>query len=319
MTFKVPLVSVKPHASDIILNGESIENPPQTGRMVLPTLFMSRFVTGIPGIISGLLLIEIGATFGSSVGITGQISTASSIIRVVAALIMGVLSVRYSYKSLLIAGLLLYLVAAAGSGFAVNFGMLILFFMLNGPAFAIVNPMTNTIVGEYFPKEKRTSIIGWLIAGATLSYVVGAQIIARIAGVGGWRCAFLGFFLPISIVGIVLTTLLIPKRETIQRNRSRRVSSEAFKSVLLHKSAVSCLLVTMFRMSVDMIISLYAVSFLRQQFLISRNFSSTVMTIIALSYTAGSLIAGRFVNMFGRKNVSSVTLVIGAAFVARAR
>jgi len=282
--------------------------------MVLPALFISRFVCGIPGIISGLLLIEIGNSFGSSVGVTGQISTASSIIRVVAALIMGVLSVRYSHKSLLTAGLVLYLFSAWGSGFAVNLGMLTLFFTLNGPAFAIVSPMTNTIVGEHYPEEKRTSIIGWLIAGATLSYVVGAQIIARIAGVGGWRIAFLGFFLPLSVVGIALTVFFVPKGSASQ-SHGQEISSEIFKAILYHRSAASCLVVSMFRMSVDMVISLYAVSYVRQQFSVSRVFGSTVMTVIALSYTVGSLLAGRLVNRFGRKIVASVSLGVGAAFV----
>ena len=300
--------------SDPPLSGETNESQSLSERMVLPALFISRFVTGIPGIISGLLLIEIGNTFGSSLGVTGQISTASSIIRVAAALIMGVLSVRYSHKSLLTVGLILYFFAALGSGFAMNLGMLMLFFTLNGPAFAIVSPMTNTIVGEHYPEEKRTTIIGWLIAGATLSYVVGAQIIARIAGVGGWRFAFLGFFLPLSVLGIVSTAFFIPKGSASQSN-GQVISSEIFKAILYHRSAVSCLFVSMFRMSVDMVISLYAVSYVRQQFLISRVFSSTVMTIIALSYTVGSLLAGRLVNRFGRKNIASFSLGIGAAFI----
>lgn len=271
------------------MSGETIQSSPQTGRMVLPSLFFSRFVTGIPGIISGLLLIEIGNTFGSSIGVTGQITTASSILRVAAALIMGVLSVRYSHKSLMMIGLVLYLISAIGSSFAVNFNMLILFFTLTGPALAIINPMTSTIVGENFPKEKRTTSIGWLIAGASTSYVVGAQIISRIVGIGGWRLTFLGFMFPVSIIGLVLTGFFIPEGKATQNKRGQGISSEAFKAVLFQRSAASCLLGTMFRMSAFTVIGSYAVSFLRQQFSISRDFASIVMTIMALSYTVAVL------------------------------
>lgn len=295
--------------------GEKTTQNSQIGRMVLPTLFFSRFITGIPGIISGLLLIEIGNTFGSSIGITGQITAASSILRVAGALVMGVLSVRYSHKHLMMAGLVLYIISAIGSSLAINLVMLILFFTLTGPAFSIINPMTSTIVGETFPKEKRTTAIGWLIAGASTSYVVGAQIASRLAGIGGWKLTFLGFMVPISILGFVLTGLFIPKGKASQDKMGRGISSKAFKAVLFQRSATACLLGTLFRMSAFTVILSYAVSFLRQQFLISRDFASVVLTIIALSYTVGTLITGRFVNKFGRKMIASIALALASVFV----
>jgi DHA1 family inner membrane transport protein len=296
------------------MSKKTTESSPLPGRMVLPTLSFSRFVTGIPGIISSLLLIEIGTTFGSSIGITGQITTASSILRIAAALVMGALSVRYSHKSLLMAGLVLYLVSAIGCGFAVNFNMLILFFMLVGPALAIVNPMTSTIVGEYFPEEKRTTSLGWLMTGMSTSYVVGAQIITRIAGMGGWRLTFLGFMIPISVLGIVLAAFFIPAGKTPLNKKRQGNSSEAFKKVLFHRSATICLLGNVFRGSVLTVIAIYSVSFMRQQFSISRNFSSIVLTSIALTFTFGNLIAGRLVGRYGRKKITSISLALGSAF-----
>ena len=282
------------------MSEKTIHSTPQPGRMVLPILSFSRFVTGIPGIITSLLLIEIGATFGSSIGITGQISTASYILRIVTALIMGVLSVRYNHKTLLMAGLVLFLVSAIGCSFAVNFNMLILFFMLSGPALAFVNPMTSTIVGEYFPKEERTTAIGWLIS--------------RLTGIGGWRLTFLGFMIPISILGIVFTAFFIPGGKVTQNKKGQGNSSQAFKAVLFQRSAASCLLGSIFRASVLTIIAIYSISFMRQQFSISRSFSSIVLTSIALTFMFGNLLAGRLVERYGRKMVTSMSLIIGALF-----
>ena len=67
------------------------------GKLFMLSLFMSLFVAGIPVIISGLLLIDIGQTFGYPVGVTGQIATVYSAIAVIFALIMGVLSARYRH------------------------------------------------------------------------------------------------------------------------------------------------------------------------------------------------------------------------------
>jgi MFS family permease len=54
---------------------------------------------------------------------------------------------------------------------------------------------------------------------------------------------------------------------------------------------------------------------MRQRFLISRDFSSIVLTTIALTYTFGNLIAGRFVERYGRKKITSISLALGALFV----
>jgi MFS family permease len=51
---------------------------------------------------------------------------------------------------------------------------------------------------------------------------------------------------------------------------------------------------------------------MRQELMISRDFASLVMMITALAYSVASLIAGRFVNMFGRKIITSVSLVIAS-------
>jgi predicted MFS family arabinose efflux permease len=48
------------------------------GRLVLPSLLVSRFVIGVPPLLVSLLLIEIGETFGQSVGAAGQMSKVSS-------------------------------------------------------------------------------------------------------------------------------------------------------------------------------------------------------------------------------------------------
>ncbi len=75
------------------------ENP---GRMVLPSLVLSRFATVPPGVLTGLLLIDIGESFGQAVGVAGQIRTAANLVGVASALLISALSLRFKPKSLLI-------------------------------------------------------------------------------------------------------------------------------------------------------------------------------------------------------------------------
>ena len=86
---------------------DSLRDEASPGRLTLPSLVMSRFAIQPSALLVGLLLLDIGSTFGLPVGVVGQLRTAASIVGVVSALLMGALSVRYRHKSLLMGGLLL--------------------------------------------------------------------------------------------------------------------------------------------------------------------------------------------------------------------
>jgi len=169
--------------------------------MVLPTLSLTSFIVGTPGVLTGLLLVDIGVTFNRPVGIIGQIRTLSSIIALLTALAVGVLSVKYNPRNLLMLGVGLLLISAIGCCSANSFLMLLLMYPINGLGLSLVTPMTRTLIAEYFPEEERAGSMGWLIAGGSLSWVVGAQVITYLAGIGGWRLPYTVF---------IVTTLATP-------------------------------------------------------------------------------------------------------------
>ena len=285
------------------------------GRLILPSLSISHFALGSPGILTGLLLIDIGLTFGCPVGIMGQIRTASSIVGFISALLVGVLSVRFEHKSLTMIGLSFIIISALGCSFAVNFNMMLLLYPLTGMGMAMVMPMTMTLVAEHFPLDKRGSAIGWLVAGGSLSYVIGAQAIVFIAGIGGWRLAYLGFVLPALITALLFTTVGIPPTSLgYQTSTSRGSYLEGFRAVFSNRSAIACVAGTVLRSAAFQVVLLYGTSFLRQRFLISRGFGSIFMTSGALCYTLGSLVTARFMNKFGRKTLTVLAVFLAGVF-----
>ena len=142
----------------------------------MPALAVASFSTGPIGVLAALLLVDIGNTFSTSVGLAGQINTAYAIAAVAFALLMSLLSVKFRHKSLLLAGVLLMTVSVLGCYFAQDFTSLLVFYSISGAGYAIVNPMTFALVGEHLHLEKRASAIGWVVAGGALVYVVGAPI-----------------------------------------------------------------------------------------------------------------------------------------------
>ena len=210
----------------------SIEKGP-SGKLSLFSLALSGFVTVTPTVLVTFLLIDIGLTFGTPIGVTAQIQTVSSVVGIISALLMGALSARYKHKSLLMVGLLFITISALGCAFAQNFNMMLLSYPLSGLGLGIVVPMSSTLVGELYPLDQRASAIGVLTAGMALSYAIGPRIIVYIAGIGGWRLAFLVFLLALLIAALLLTKIGLLASPHIQQTKLGKGSYlEGFKEVL---------------------------------------------------------------------------------------
>ena len=283
-----------------------------SGRLFLPSLAFAYFATGPLGVLTGLLLIDIASTFEVSVGVMGQINTPYYVVAVIFALFMGVLSVRFRHKSLLMAGLGSVTISAVGCFFAQNFNLMLTSYALSGMGTAMVTPMAITLIGDHLPLEKRTHAIGWIVASGALSYVLGAPIIGFIAALRGWRFVILAFVLPISLASLLLAFTSLPS--TSHRHHpapSKTVYLGSFKDVVSNRSATACLAGNTLRSIAFMVILLYGISFFREQFAVSTAFASVVMLAAALCYTVGSLACDRVVNRFGRKPSTVATALLG--------
>jgi len=283
-------------------------------RLFLPALATASFASGPITVLAALLLIDIGNTFGTSVSVTGQINTSYSIAAVIFALLTSALSIKFKHRSLLLVGLVLMAISAIGCFLAVDFVTLFAFYSLSGAGYAIVNPMTFTLVGERFSLEKRANAIGLIVAGGALVYVVGAPMIAVMSGYTGWRFPLLGFVLPILLMSLLLAFLGLP-----YTSRKRQVPSDAKntpspKAIFRNRSAVACLIGDTLRSAAFVAVVLYATSFFRQRFLVPTDLASLILLGGALSYVLGSLITGRFVNRMGRKPSTVLTALLSGTF-----
>ena len=275
--------------------------------VVLVSLFVSRYAISSPRVIVGLLLIEIAAAFGLTVGITGQMTTISSLISVIVAFAMGVISIRFSHKSLLVLGLGFMIAASVGCFVSPTFPTVVLCYSIVILGGVMAGPMTSTLVASNFTTHQRSHAMGWLGAGGALAVSCGAPIIAWI---GNWRWAFLGYVTPLLLLSLILVLIGIP-RERRESDESQRAPQyrEGFQEILRNHSALSCLLGTMLVGASFQAIFLYASSFFRQRYLISTEVASLFVFGGAMCVTLGSLMSGRFVNQMGRKRL---VVLVGA-------
>ena len=190
--------------------GESRKEPAQTiNNLGILSLILSRGITNLPSLVVSLLLVDIATSFDVQVGVAGQIRTTSGLLSIVFALLMGVLSMRYSHKWLLAGGLILYIVSAVTSYFSTSLLMLLVFFALSGVATSMVAPMINTLIGRLVPPGRRVDVMGWTVAGLSLIYLAGS-LSAGFISPWGWRTAMVLVVVPMTIINLFLFTSQVP-------------------------------------------------------------------------------------------------------------
>jgi DHA1 family inner membrane transport protein len=284
------------------------------GTLFLPSLVASYFATGPLALSVSLFLIEMGNTFRVPVGIMGQINTPYSVVAFIFALFVGILSVRFKHKSLLLIGLLFISISALGCLLASDFNVMLASYSLSGLGWAMVSPMGITLIGEHFPLEKRASAIGWTVAGGALAYVI-APVIALIGGFAGWRFALLGFVIPVILASFLLALVGLPSAPRSQQPKvNGKVYMRSFGEVLANRSAMSCLLGDALRSASFVAILIYGASFFRQRFLVSTDSASIWILAAASFYTVGGLVSGPLVNRFGRKTTTVMNAFLAGIF-----
>jgi len=181
-----------------------------SGRHILSSLVLARIAMQPPGLVTGLLLIDIGLSFGYPVGISGQIRAVSALVAAISSLLLVYLSIKVSHRPLLLLGLLFFCISSIGCYYASVFSVMIVTYAIYGFGLPIVGTMTFTLVATHFPLGQRASKIGWILASPALGSIFGIFIINFMAESGGWRLAFLGFVFPVSLLSFAVAATGIP-------------------------------------------------------------------------------------------------------------
>jgi len=289
---------------------ENITQGNHLSKLTIPSLIISRAITALPTLVTGLLLIDIGNTFNTPVGISGQIRTASSTLSVIFALSMGFISIRFKHKTLLLTGLILYTLSAVTCGLAQNFTIMLVVYAISGLGFALVSPMVATLIGELLPVERRTSVLGYSVAAMAIFYVGGSLLSSYIAALAGWRWVFIGMVFPVSALSLLLVIRGIPSIESTSMGSSTKDIMAGFKDILSNRSAIACVIGTTLGVSTWNFYLTFGASFWRQRYQLSVGFVSAAFILTALGYIAGSLLTGRFVNIVGRKRFVVITALL---------
>ena len=199
-------------------------SPKERPRIALALLTAISVVGFIDRIIMNVLVPPIKAEFQLSdmqVGLLNGLAFAA--LNVVLGLVVARIAERRRRISLIALGTLLWSIATATCGLAGSAVQLLLARMGVGVGEAVGLPATSSVVSDYFPREKRATVMSILGLATPIGAFLGATGGALIAQAYGWRYAFFIAAIP----GFVLAALLVLLIAEPARGRQDGVRADA--------------------------------------------------------------------------------------------
>jgi predicted MFS family arabinose efflux permease len=168
----------------------------------------------IDRIVMNVLVQPIKIEFGLSDTQIGLVAgLAFALLNVVLGLWLSRVAERRRRLTLVGIGAFLWSLATAACGAATSFATLALARVGVGIGEACGLPSTQSVVSDYFPKEKRTTAISVLLLAPPIGAFLGSAGAGMIAQAWGWRTAFVAASIPGFILAIlVLLTVAEPPR-----------------------------------------------------------------------------------------------------------
>ena len=280
-------------------------------RLFLPVVVLSVFLTWTFTVFFSTVLLDIAKSFQVSIGTASQALTVARFAGLIIGLAMGFLTIRFNHKSIFVSGVTLYGLGILGSILSPNFTSLVAFQVFQGMGLTIVGIISLTLIGDLLPLQKRGFAIGIVVSSGFLTYVLIPPLSSSITLLAGWRSVLVWFILPFSLACLVLCWLIIPT--TSKQGKQNPQYLEAFKRILVNKSAVACV-VSMALLTMMSSVPVYAVSFYRINFLSSTTDAALYSSVAAAGGMIGGLIGGRLVNRFGRKPLTVSTAFVSSVF-----
>lgn len=265
---------------------------------------------GPPMVALSLLMIDIAKSLNVPVATLGQISSFSSFLSIIMAIIMGILAVRSSQRRLLSTGLVLMCVSIIGTSISSSYTSILVLYSLSGIGYSMVMPMVTTYIGQLYPPEGRTEVMGRLISVRSIVSFLAPLITGYILARSNWRIAYSSYNLSLIVISLILVFIAIPRDTGQQTGNSNQLAG--ISAVLRNRSALAFLLAGALGITPFIAISVFNGSYLRQIFSLSVETVSQLMPLTAISVTLGLLVSNRLVEKLGLKRVVYLSTLVSA-------
>ncbi len=278
-------------------------------RSVIFALALSTASTGPQMIALSLLMPEISAALRTPVALLGQLNTIFSVVAIVVSLAMGLLTLRYSSKNLLLTGIIGLLIGVVGAALSPSYSVIFLFFVMYGLGNGLAIPVINLLV-TMFPPSQRTSFMGRIYSGRSLTSIFATPVIGFLAGLYGWRVGYFGLGAPLILLAAIMVYLAVPDQRASGAQKSL---TSGFREVFSNRSAVACLIASSLALAFLMSLMVFNGIYTRHELGLSLQVASYVMSLIFISIAVGQVSSGYFVTVFGLKRTTYFAAFLSGA------
>lgn len=281
-------------------------------RAVAIALALSLAATGPQLLALSLLMPDISKTLNISIILLGQLNTVFSIVCIVVSLAMGILTVKYSSKTLLLTGIATLLIGVVGEALSSDYASMILFFILYGAGLGLVFPVTNLLM-ILFPQDQRTRAMGWVYSGRSLTSIIATPIIGFLAATYGWRAGYIGFGLPLIALAGILILIKIPH----QRADATMDLTRGFRDIKANSSATACLIATTLALIFFNGLMVYNGAYLRNNLGYGIETAAVIMSFTFIAVAMGQVASGAIASSVGVKRTTYLaTIICGVSLLA---
>ncbi len=280
-------------------------------RAVSLTLALCTAATGPQFVALSLLMLDISDTLNTPITVIGQLNTVFSVVAIIMSLAMGVLTVRYQPKMLLQTGIATLFMGVILAAVSPNYVTMMVSYIMYGVGLSLVIPIANLLI-VLFPPEQRTSVMGRVYSGRSLTSIIAMPIIGFLAASYGWRIGYVGFGVPLIALTGVMITWKIPKQP---KQEEKTDLTKGFKEIRASRSASACLVGATLALVFFNSIMVYNGAYLRGSLGFSIETASLIMSVLFVATAVGQVTSGAFATRFGVKKIAYLaTFICGVSF-----
>ncbi|RKD25888.1 MFS transporter [Ammoniphilus oxalaticus] len=270
-----------------------------------------------PTIISiGMATVMAGAAISPALGLIAQefptadpvliklILTAPSLMIIPFSFLCSYLTTKITKKSLLMAGLVIYLLSGVGAQFMNSIESLLAFRLALGAGVGLVMPLSMSLISDYFTGEERTQMMGYNSAFSNFGGIV-TMMLAGYLATFGWRVPFNVYF--IGLIIMILVFFFLP-RGTVEK----RTGNQPRKKIplVVYGYAVSMGGVMLVYYSIATNMALY----MEQNNLGGAGLAGTVISFTTVGGMTTSILLVRLQGLLKNYIIPITLLVMGIAF-----
>nr|WP_259672771.1 MFS transporter [Levilactobacillus brevis] len=177
---------------------------------------MVAFMLGCNEFIVVGVLSDIAREFKIPVATVGYLVTIFATIYAISTPFITILTNRFSRYKTLMTLMVIFLIGNTLSGFAMNYGVLLLSRVVTAMVAGAIISLIMTFASTIAPREKRAGLVSWIFAGFSIASVFGVPIGTAISTSYSWHDAFYLISIISAITCVLLGWLLPRKVEQVQ-------------------------------------------------------------------------------------------------------